>query len=80
MKGETLETPNSSRTSCIAYREKEGEKGTLQITFRGKNGKPNLVYEYYYVPREIWVKLALSDSKGKIIDSYIKGQYQYKKL
>lgn len=80
MKWETLETPNSSRTSCIAYMEKEGEKGTLQITFRGKNGKPNSVYEYYYVPREIWVKLALSDSKGKAIDSYIKGQYKYKKL
>ena len=80
MKWETLETPNSSRTSCIAYMEKEGEKGTLQITFIGKNGKPNSVYEYYYVPREVWVKLALSDSKGKVIDSYIKGQYQYKKL
>lgn len=80
MKWETLETPNSSRTSCIAYLEREDGKGTLQITFRGKNKKPSAVYEYYGVPREIWVKLALSESKGKTIDSDIKNYYQYKKL
>lgn len=80
MKWETTKTPDSTRTSCIAYMEKEGGKGTLQITFRGKNGKPNSVYEYYYVPREIWVKLCLVKSKGEIIDSYIKNVYNYKKL
>ena len=86
MKWETVKTPESSRMAEIAFMEKttcnvHGEaEGTLQITFRGKNGKPNMVYEYYNVPRVLFAKLALADSKGKVFDAEIKGIFKYKKL
>lgn len=48
---------------------------TLSINF-----KPDSTYEYYNVPYYIWEGLLGNTSKGKYFHSFIKGNYETKKL
>ena len=38
------------------------------------------LYRYKKVPKEVYDQLLESDSKGKFINTYIKGKYEYEKI
>lgn len=92
MRAEVKETPWSNRISKITYSQEmdnvdpEFSLGTLSITFKSKRkDKPEELqtYEYYRVPRVIWVKFYFADeedSVGRIFEDWVKGAYKYRKI
>lgn len=51
------------------------ENNELYVIYNGDN-----CYKYENVPKEVYDKLLLSESKGKFMNSEVKNKYNYKKL
>jgi hypothetical protein len=62
----------SSVISAIKYNP---STCVLRITFVS-----GMVYEYKSVPEHIYLKLKTSGSKGKYLNTHIKGTYSFKKV
>lgn len=63
---------DSSIISEIGY---DNELRNLFITF-----KRNITYVYFNVPENTYMRLLNSDSVGSYFSSFIKGQFEYKKV
>lgn len=64
-----LQDVKSSNIDMIAY-----DQETLFVQF--KSG----LYKYNKVPREVYENLKKSESKGKFVNSAVKGAYEYEKV
>lgn len=59
----------SSNVKAIAY---DQETRTLSVEFDGKGSRPNTIYAYLGVPREVARDFFLASSMGKYLDQRIK--------
>ncbi|MXV14367.1 KTSC domain-containing protein [Hufsiella ginkgonis] len=50
---------------------------SLALTIRYVSG---LVYEYKQVPEEVFKQLKIAGSKGRFLNFFIKGKYDYEKV
>ena len=68
----TLIQVESSNIAGYCYFE---DQQTLHIEF--KDGR---AYQYFDVPTHIVVELAAAESKGRYLNSFIKGTYRYARV
>jgi hypothetical protein len=62
---------SSSVISKVTY-----NPGKLAVQFRGNPA----TYNYFFVPRYVFIEFAASESKGKFYNNNIKGQFRTKKV
>ena len=48
---------------------------TLTVIF-----KHGVAYQYYKVPEKVFVDMQAAESKGKFLNAFVKGVYNYKKV
>ena len=65
-----LNKVNSSNIEQIAHKD-----NSLYVWYKSGN-----LYEYLDVPVETYTKLLESESKGRFMNSEVKGKFKYKKL
>lgn len=76
-----IRVTNSSNVWAYAYNISEGKNlGTLYIQFKGKNGGPGDLYQYYDVPVNVYRKWITAPSKGHFFWANIRDVYLYRKL
>jgi len=62
--------PDSSFIGAVGYKP-----GRLIIQFKGNTS----IYEYYFVPKKVYVKLSKSESVGAAFGALVKGRYPSRK-
>lgn len=54
--------------------------GNLLIQFKGTDGGPDDIYQYFDVPVKLWNKFITAPSKGHFFWKYIRNAFKYRKL
>lgn len=54
--------------------------GTMLIQFKGNNGGPGDIYQYFDVPINLWRRFITAKSKGHFFWVYIRNNFRYRKL
>jgi len=62
-------------STVIASAVYNAESATLRITFTS-----GLVYDYKKVPEKIFAEMMAYRSKGKFLNCYIKGKFDFEKI
>lgn len=62
----------SSNVASIGY---DSHRQTLEVEFNNGN-----IYQYFDVPEAIYLEFLDSDSKGRYLNTIIKGEYRYARL
>ncbi len=70
-----VESSNIEKIGCKDY-DIVAMDCTARIEFKGKDGKPGVVYDYPNMTIETWNEFTLSVSKGQFFHQYIKGGYE----
>lgn len=71
----------SSNVWAYAYNAQlDYDVSDLFVQFKGKDGGPGDIYQYYAVPLKIWHKFISAPSKGHFFWKYIRNKYKYRKL
>ena len=61
--------------------KKYGDKtGDMFIQFKGKNGGPGEVYQYFDVPISLWRRFVSAPSKGHFFYVNVRSKFKYRKL
>lgn len=68
------EAVDSSNIAAIGY---DPETKTLEVEFHYRGGT---IYRYYNVPPDIHAGLMAAESKGKFLNSDVKGIYEYEQV
>jgi len=63
---------NSSNLESIGYDE---DTSVLEIAFQGGG-----IYQYFNVPKGVYLDIMAAESHGKFFHRHIKGQYLYEKI
>ena len=66
------ECVSSSHIGSIGY---DSGSETLEVEFLD-----GAIYHYYNVPENMYEEFLNSDSKGRFLNTYIKGQYSYERV
>lgn len=77
-----LQRVKSSNLWSYAFdlKTRKDKYGTLLIQFKGKNGGPGDIYQYYDVPVNLWRRFITANSKGHFFWVYIRNDFKYRKL
>jgi hypothetical protein len=67
----------SSNMASVGYDE---STSTLEVEFKGRGGKPRTLYHYMAVPSKVHEALMATESKGRFLNTEIKGKYDYRKV
>lgn len=78
---ENLVRVRSSNVWAYALDVQMGSRyGDLYVQFKGKNGGPGDVYEYFNFPVRMWKKFVSAPSKGHFFWKYVRNNFRYRKL
>lgn len=65
---------------ALDVKSNKDSRGNLFIQFKGKNGGPEDIYQYFDVPVNLYRRFVTATSKGAFFWRYIRNNYQYRKL
>ena len=69
----TIRRIESSSVDAVGY---DPDSGKLYVRFVG----PGRAYAYYGVPTSVYDAFMAADSKGRFVNTHIKGRYEYRRL
>lgn len=72
----------SSTVATIGF-EQQADKphlGTLQVTYKDRDGNAKDTYEYYGVHVDRWIGLQRAQSVGHYVNEHIKANHQHQKV
>jgi hypothetical protein len=77
-----LQRVKSSNLWSYAFdiKDRKDKFGTMLIQFKGTNGGPGDIYQYFDVPVNLWRRFISATSKGHFFWVYIRNNFKYRKL
>lgn len=60
--------------------DRDAKFGTMLIQFKGRQGGPGDIYQYFDVPINLWRRFISANSKGHFFWVYIRNNFPYRKL
>lgn len=77
-----LQRVKSSNLWSYAFdtKDRRAKFGTLLIQFKGRQGGPGDIYQYFDVPVNLWRRFISANSKGHFFWVYIRNNFPYSKL
>ena len=64
----------------ISIKDARSDKGDVVIQFKGRNGGPGDIYQYFEVPVRLWRRFIVAPSKGHFFWQYLRNNFTYRKL
>ena len=79
---DTMVRVDSSNMWSYGFNVKNrGDKtGDMYIQFKGRNGGPGEVYQYFDVPISLWRRFVSAPSKGHFFYVNVRSKFKYRKL
>jgi hypothetical protein len=60
--------------------DRDAKFGTMLIQFKGRQGGPGDIYQYFDVPINLWRRFISANSKGHFFWVYVRNNFKYRKL
>lgn len=60
--------------------DRDAKFGTMLIQFKGRQGGPGDIYQYFDVPINLWRRFISANSKGHFFWVYVRNNFPYRKL